>query len=355
MKILSLIGNRPQFIKEAILCQEFKKNNINEIIVNSGQHYDYSMSDIFFKSLNIKKPKYNLKVGSGKHGEMTGKIMTEFEKVLEIEKPDLVLVYGDTNTTLAGAIVAAKMKIKLAHVEAGIRMIPRDMPEEINRVLTDRISDFLFCPSQKSIENLKKEGITKNIFFVGDIMYDLFLKMKPSFSFKTFNKLNLTKNNYVLATLHRDYNVDNKEKLKKILKQFNKINQNIPIVFSLHPRTKKRIDDFKLNKYMKNLITTEPLDYLELMGLLTNSKLIITDSGGLQKESYYANKLGFILMPDAGWTELIDHKYNFLCNENNLFKQVSQKHQILNIKNIYGNGNTGKKIINIIIKKLNEN
>lgn len=350
MKIISLIGNRPQFIKEAILCQEFKKNNINEIIVNSGQHYDYNMADIFFKSLNINKPKYNLQVGSGKHGEMTGKIMTEFEKVLEIEKPDLVLVYGDTNTTLAGALVAAKMKIKIAHIEAGIRMVPKDMPEEINRVLTDRISDFLFCPSQKSIQNLKKEGITKNVFFTGDVLYDLFLKMKSKFSLNTFKKLKLIPNKYILSTLHRDYNVDNKEKLEKILKQLNLINKKIPIVFSVHPRTKKRIEDFKLNRYIENLIITEPLDYLDLMGLLINCKSIITDSGGLQKESYFAGKIGFILMPDAGWTELIDNKYNFLCDENNLYDHVSQDHQTPNIKNIYGNGKSGKKITNIVKK-----
>ncbi len=348
MKIISLIGNRPQFIKEAVLCQEFKKNNINEIIVNSGQHYDQNMSDIFFEILNIKKPKYNLAVGSGKHGEMTGKIMTEFEKIAEKEKPDLILVYGDTNTTLAGAIVAAKMKIKLAHVEAGIRMIPKTMPEEINRVLTDRVSDFLFCSSQKAVKNLKKEGITKNVFFVGDIMYDLFLKMKKSFKYDIFNNLKLLKNNYILTTLHRDYNVDNKKKLKTILIQLNKINEKNPIVFSLHPRTKKMIDQFKLQQYIKNLIITEPLDYLNLMGLLTNSKSVITDSGGLQKEAYFAGKNGYILMPDAGWTELIDHKYNFLCNENNLFENVSKKHSTIKEKQIYGNGKTYQSIINII-------
>jgi len=352
MKIISLIGNRPQFIKEAVLCEEFKKNNINEIIVNSGQHYDYNMADVFFKSLNIKKPKYNLNVGSGKHGGMTGKIMIEFEKVLEKEKPDLVLIYGDTNTTLAGAIVAAKMKIKIAHVEAGIRMIPKNMPEEINRVLTDRISDFLFCPSKKSVENLKKEGIAKNVFFTGDILYDLFLKMKNEFNLTTFKKLKLTPNKFILATLHRDYNVDNKEKLEKILKQLNLINKNIPIVFSLHPRTKKRIDDFNLNKYIKDLTITEPLDYLDLMGLLINCKSVITDSGGLQKESYFAGKTGYILMPDAGWTELIDYKYNFLCDENNLFQKVSQKHIFPNISNLYGNGKTGQKIVDILKNNL---
>jgi len=179
-------------------------------------------------------------------------------------------------------------------------------------------------------------------------MYDLFLKMKKSFKYDIFNNLKLLKNNYILTTLHRDYNVDNKKKLKTILIQLNKINEKNPIVFSLHPRTKKMIDQFKLQQYIKNLIITEPLDYLNLMGLLTNSKSVITDSGGLQKEAYFAGKNGYILMPDAGWTELIDHKYNFLCNENNLFENVSKKHSTIKEKQIYGNGKTYQSIINII-------
>lgn len=176
--------------------------------------------------------------------------------------------------------------------------------------------------------------------------------MKNEFNLTTFKKLKLTPSKFILTTLHRDYNVDNKEKLEKILKQLNLINKDIPIVFSLHPRTKKRIDDFNLNKYIKDLIITEPLDYLDLMGLLINCKSVITDSGGLQKESYFANKNGYILMPDAGWTELIDNKYNFLCNEKNLFQKVSQKHKFPNISNLYGNGKTGQKIVDILKNNL---
>ena len=177
MKIVSLIGARPQFIKESILHREFKKRDVQEIIINSGQHYDYNMSDIFLKSLEIKQPDYNLEVGSGSHGVMTGRIMMEFEKILDKICPDIVLVYGDTNTTLAGALVAVKMKIDVAHIEAGIRMLPKDMPEEINRIVVDRVSTKLFCPSMFAVENLKKEGIEKNVHFVGDVMYDLYLKM----------------------------------------------------------------------------------------------------------------------------------------------------------------------------------
>jgi UDP-N-acetylglucosamine 2-epimerase (non-hydrolysing) len=192
MKIISLVGARPQFIKEAVIHREIKKHkNIREILVHSGQHYDFNMSDIFFEELEIRKPDYFLNVGSGLHGEMTGKIMIEFEKVVINEKPDVILVYGDTNTTLAGAIVAAKLKIPVAHVEAGIRQNPKDMPEEINRVLTDHVSNYLFCPSILAAKNLEKEGISTGVYFVGDVMYDLYLMLQKSFKYDIYNKLNL--------------------------------------------------------------------------------------------------------------------------------------------------------------------
>ena len=237
MKVLSLVGARPQFIKEAVLHKEFKKSGVHEIIVHSGQHYDVNMSDIFFKTLEIKKPDYFLNVKSSLHGEMTGQIMIEFERVLLKEKPDVVLVYGDTNTTLAGALVAAKLKIPLAHIEAGIRMEPKTMPEEINRVLTDRISDYLFCPSELAVQNLKKEGIAKAVHFVGDVMYDLFLKMKPLFKYDLLAKYNLEENEYIITTIHRDYNVDDPVKLEKILKQLSEVANQRKVVLPLHPRT----------------------------------------------------------------------------------------------------------------------
>ncbi|WP_233488444.1 UDP-N-acetyl glucosamine 2-epimerase [Petrotoga sp. 9PW.55.5.1] len=189
MKLISLIGARPQIIKEAILNQELEKEGIEEILVHSGQHYDFNMSDVFFKVLNIKKANYNLGIGSGTHAEMTGKTMIEFEKVVLKERPDIILVYGDTNTTLAGALVGSKLKIPVAHVEAGIRQEPKDMPEEINRVLTDHVSKYLFCPSKLAMNNLKKENIKEGVYFTGDIMYDLFLKMKPYFDESIINKL----------------------------------------------------------------------------------------------------------------------------------------------------------------------
>ena len=356
MKLLSLIGARPQIIKEAILNNEFKKHNVEEILIHSGQHYDFNMSDIFFQSLNVKTPDYNLGIGSGTHGEMTGKIMIEFEKIVMKEKPEVILVYGDTNTTLAGALVGAKLKIPVAHVEAGIRQEPKDMPEEINRVLTDHVSKYLFCPSKLATNNLKKENITEGVFFTGDIMYDLFLKMKPHFDESIINKFNLEENKYIVTTIHRDFNTDNKSNLEAILKELDKISKEIKVVFPIHPRTKKRIEEFDLKQYTKNILMIEPLDYLSMMGLVQKSLFVITDSGGLQKEAYFAGKRAIIVMPDTGWRELTDAGWNILSTPGEIKDKMNC---VINDtidskpKNIYGDGNAGKKIVSYILNDFN--
>ncbi|MBT1247679.1 MULTISPECIES: UDP-N-acetylglucosamine 2-epimerase (non-hydrolyzing) [unclassified Thermosipho (in: thermotogales)] len=348
MKIISLVGARPQFIKEAIIHKELKKYKIKEILVHSGQHYDFNMSDVFFKELDIKNPDYYLNVGSGNHGKMTGKIMIEFEKVVINEKPDVILVYGDTNTTLAGAIVGAKLKIPIAHIEAGIRQEPKDMPEEINRVLTDRISKYLFCSSKLAVENLKKENITNGVHFVGDIMYDLYKIMEPKFKDEILNELKLKESEFIVLTLHRDFNVDNREKLKKILESLNKIAKERQIIFPIHPRTKKRIVEFGLENYLENITIIQPLDYLNLMGLVKNSWKIITDSGGLQKEAYFAKKQAIVLMPDTGWRELVEFGWNKLANENNLYEKTFEETKTIYPKDIYGTGNSRKDILKIL-------
>lgn len=350
MKIISLVGARPQFIKEAVVQRELEKAGIKEVLVHSGQHYDVNMSEVFFKVLNIKRPDYFLNVGSGNHGEMTGKIMIEFEKVVFEEKPDLIIVYGDTNTTLAGALVGAKLKIPVAHVEAGIRQEPKDMPEEINRVVTDHVSTYLFCPTEQSVENLSKEGITKGVFFVGDVMYDLFLMMEKDFKYKIFESLKLFENEYILVTLHRDFNVDNKQKLISILQNLVKINERKKIVFPAHPRTKKRINEFGLESLCKNLLIIEPIDYLNLMGLVKKAWKVITDSGGLQKEAYFAGKQAIVLMPDTGWRELVECGWNRLANEKDLYEKTFEELNADYPKGIYGLGNAAKKIVEIIAK-----
>ncbi len=356
MKIISLIGARPQFVKEAIIHEQINKTEIEEIIVHSGQHYDVNMSDIFFQTLNIKKPDYNMNIGSGTHAEMTGKTMIEFEKVVLKERPDIILVYGDTNTTLAGAIVASKLKIPVAHVEAGIRQEPKDMPEEINRVLTDRISKYLFCPSKLATNNLKKENITEGVYFTGDIMYDLFLKMKPHFDESIIKKFHLEENKYVVTTIHRDFNTDNKSNLEAILKELDKISKEIKVVFPIHPRTKKRIEEFDLKQNTKNILMIEPLDYLSMMGLIQKSLFVITDSGGLQKEAYFAGKRAIVVMPDTGWRELTDAGWNILSRPDEIKDKMNC---VINdtidskVENIYGDGNAGKKIVSYILNDFN--
>lgn len=350
MKIVSLVGARPQFVKEAVLNKEFKKHSqIEEILINSGQHYDYNMAGSFFEKLNIKSPDYNLEVGSCTHAEMTAKIMIAFEKLMCKIKPDQILVYGDTNTTLAGALVGAKLKIPISHVEAGIRMLPKNMPEEINRVLTDRISDYLFCPSKRAVENLEKEGITEGVYFTGDVMYDLFLHLQESFDFKLFKELDLKENDYTLVTLHRDYNVDDPKKLKEILKDLNSLSNINRVIFPIHPRTKKRIKEFKLEKYIEKLDMLDPIDYLSLMALLSKCRNVVTDSGGIQKESYFSNKRAYLFMPDPAWHELVELGINILCEPGKLMYHIEKEKKVKFIKNIYGNGDAGEKIAKILM------
>ena len=349
MKILSIIGARPQFVKEAIIQNKINKyDDIEEIVVHTGQHYDNNMSGVFFEVLNMKKPDYNLGIKASNHGEMTGKMLIELEKIMMKEMPDIVLLYGDTNSTLAGAIAASKLKIKTAHVEAGLRQEPKDMPEETNRVLTDRISTYLFAPSNLGIENLKKEGITQGVYFTGDVMYDIYLKMKPKFDHSLIDDLNLKENNYIMMTLHRDFNVDIPKNLEKILKDVNRLSKEIKVILPIHPRTKKRIQEFGFEDLISNIIIIEPVDYLKLMGLTENCYKVITDSGGYQKEAYFAEKQAVIIMPDTSWRELTDCGLNVLTKEDKIYDNVMKSEKANYIKNIYGDGKAAEKIVSIL-------
>lgn len=349
MKILSIIGARPQFVKEAVVQHEINKyRDIEEVVVHTGQHYDENMSGVFFDVLNMKKPNYNLGILSSKHGEMTGKMLIELETIMMNEKPDIVLLYGDTNSTLAGALAASKLKIKIAHVESGLRQEPKDMPEETNRVLTDRISSFLFVPSSLAVDNLKKEGILNNVFFTGDVMYDIFLKMKPHFDYSLIDELKLRENQFIVMTLHRDFNVDNPQKLSEILKDVNKIAKEIQVVLPIHPRTRKRIDEFKLNEYLSNVTAIHPIDYLKLMGVTEMCYKAVTDSGGYQKEAYFAGKQAVVVMPDTGWRELTESGLNVLSETDMIYNNVMNSKMVPYINNIYGDGNASEKIISIL-------
>ena len=359
-KIISLVGARPQFIKESVINEAVRNANAWEhILVNSGQHYDYNMAGTFLKELNIPVPKHNMGVGSGTHAEQTADAMCKFEKILLQEKPDLVLLYGDTNTTLAGAIVSAKLHIPIAHVEAGPRTYNRLFPEETNRVLTDHISNLLFACTSLNVENLAKESIVSGVHNVGDVMYDLYKKMGKNLSpEKEMQRYSLTENKYIIATIHRDFNTDNKESLKSILTGLSILKKNfgLEVLIPLHPRTRNKIVEFNLDNMLSNLTTTEPLGYMELMSLTQNSAFVITDSGGYQKESYWAGKRGLLTMPQ-GWQEITDTGWHVLLGE---MQNIDWNKEIKNIlqpfeypANIFGDGNAAEKTVKIISSYLN--
>lgn len=322
-KILTILGARPQFIKAAVVSpvlSEFCK----ESILHTGQHFDTNMSDIFFKELSMPAPEYHLNIHGGSHGDMTGRMLMEIEKIIIKDKPDLVLVYGDTNSTLAGALAAVKCNIPIAHIEAGVRSYNRKMPEEINRVLTDQVSDLYFVTSKQAATNLLQEGCkTDNIHIVGDVMFDLALKTKA-----LLNKDSALENkqkDYILVTLHRSENTDNENQLKKCLKLIEKISTIKPIVWVMHPRTEKALKTFNLNIAKNNIHCIEPQGYLEMMQLVQNASAVATDSGGLQKEAFYFKKPCISLRTETEWVELIDAGWNFVLGQEGFQEEVQEK------------------------------
>jgi|SRR5687768_9266853 len=291
-KIISVVGARPNFMKVAPIHFEFAKHKdiVNHLICHTGQHYDQNMSNVFFEELELPKPDFHLGVGSGSHAQQTAAIMVEFEKVLNREMPDLIIVVGDVNSTIACSLVARKMKIPVAHVEAGLRSFDRDMPEEINRILTDAISDYLFVSEPSGMENLKREGISDDRkYLVGNVMIDSLIRNLPKIENSSILKrFNITREQYILATLHRPINVDNKTSLTEILEILNKHAQNHKIIFPVHPRTKANFKNFDLEKIIsQNLIVCDPIGYIDFISLIKNAALIITDSGGIQEESTF--------------------------------------------------------------------
>ncbi|NQV19046.1 MAG: UDP-N-acetylglucosamine 2-epimerase (non-hydrolyzing) [Armatimonadetes bacterium] len=355
MIILSILGARSQFIKAAAVSREIAKHNeITEIIVHTGQHFDKNMSEIFFQQMQIPKPDYNLEINSLSHVAMTGKMLEKIEKVLIKEKPDWVLVFGDTNSTIAGALAAKKLHIKVAHVEAGLRSYNRNMPEEINRVLTDRISDVLFCPTEIAVQNLIAEGFDNSeceIVKSGDVMLDaaLFyseLSQKPNFE---------VPDKFILSTIHRAENTDNLYRLSSILKAFEKISTEIPIILPLHPRTRKIINNLKFEIENSNLRIVVPVGYLEMIWLLQNCSLVMTDSGGMQKEAFFFKKPCVTLRDETEWVELVDNFYNIVAGaDSNIiyssYLEMKNKSLLFDEK-FYGTGNASKIIIRELLKK----
>lgn len=350
IKIVTVVGARPQFIKAATVSRELASlSGFEEVLVHTGQHYDHNMSDIFFEELNIPKPAYNLACGGGAHGAMTGRQLEKIESVLLTERPDLLLVYGDTNSTLAGALAAAKLHIPVAHVEAGLRSYNRNMPEEINRVLTDHASELLFAPTQGARGNLLAEGIKEDgIHVVGDVMYDATLyyssqAKRPSW----YDDVSSSEGGYVLCTIHRAENTDDPFRLGSILEGL--ADSGLPVLLPLHPRTKRRIEELRLS-VAANIHVVPPVGYLEMLWLEGHCRIVATDSGGVQKEAYFHGKPCVTLRDETEWTELVDGGFNRLVGtspERIAESLASFGH--INIKStIYGNGAAAAAVLDVL-------
>jgi UDP-GlcNAc3NAcA epimerase len=357
VKVVTVIGARPQFIKAAAVSRILRKE-CEEILVHTGQHYDANLSDVFFEELEIPKPDYNLGVGSGSHGAQTGRMLEAIEQVLLKEKPDWVLVYGDTNSTLAGALAAVKLHIPVAHVEAGLRSFNRRMPEEINRVLTDHAADLLFAPTKTAVENLKNEGIPSNkIYLVGDVMYDaaLFYGAKAEQKSVILKKLELDSGKYILATVHRAENTDDPARLKAIFEGLIKVSREVPVVLPLHPRTAKALDKINLfDKVKKKIKIIKPVGYLDMVMLEKNARLIVTDSGGVQKEAFFYRVPCVTLRDETEWVELVDLGWNKVVPPRNEKEVAQELRACLNHPGgmeayPYGRGDAAIKIVECLL------
>jgi UDP-GlcNAc3NAcA epimerase len=356
-KIVTVVGARPQFIKGAVLSREIKKHpHVEEVMLHTGQHCDPGMSDRFIEELEMPRPRYNLGIHHLPHGAMTGRMLEEIEKVLLAEQPDRVVVFGDTNSTLAGALAARKLHRKVAHVEAGLRSFNESMPEEINRILTDRMSDILFCPSVAAVKNLQNEGYANlgcKIVNCGDILHDaaLYYGRKSHRYSDIIKKMNLEMDRFVLATIHRAENTDDVLKLKSIVSAFNQINREIQVVVPLHPRTRNVLDK---NGIKPEFTEIEPVGYFDMVEFYKNCKLVMTDSGGMQKEAYFFKKPCLTLREETEWAELVAEGVNVLvgadvdrivegygklCAGNAVFRE-----------GLYGDGNAGELIVNELLR-----
>ena len=348
-KIVTIIGARPQFVKAAVVSREMQ-SQCTEIIVHTGQHYDYELSGAFFQDLAIPEPAYNLGIGSSSHGKQTGEMLARLEETLIAEQPDMVLVYGDTNSTLAGALVAVKLCIPIAHVEAGARNFSLRIPEEVNRIITDRISALLFCATRTSITNLEKEGIHEGVIFTGDVMLDLHARMRGAASddLSILEKLGVAPRQYLLGTVHRPRNTDIDERLCAIFEAFLEIKE--PLVLPLHPRTLKHLKRTGLYERVagaSHIHLVKPLGYLDFMRLELNARLIVTDSGGVQREAYFCQCPCVTLFHNTAWPETVKDGWNLLVDADKaqILTAVRDFQPTRPQRNVFGDGNAGAKIV----------
>jgi UDP-GlcNAc3NAcA epimerase len=351
MKFITILGARPQFIKAAPVSRELRKDH-QELIIHTGQHYDKNMSDIFFEELHIPKPDYHLGIGSASHGKQTGEMLAKIEEILLEEKPDYVLVYGDTNSTLAGALAAAKLHILVVHVEAGLRSFNKKMPEEVNRIMTDHVSEFLFCPTGTAVQNLHNENLEHNVINVGDVMYDAVVYNRQLAEEKStiLEKHNLTSKGYHLITVHRAENTDNEANITSILDAFSEIEKLK--VWPIHPRTKHIIEKYGINlSDIPNLLVIEPVGYLDMLKLESNASKILTDSGGVQKEAYFVEVPCVTLREQTEWVETLNEEANILVGtDKRKIIEAVQKQVNPVYKDYFGDAEAAKKMVNEFLK-----
>jgi UDP-GlcNAc3NAcA epimerase len=359
-KVMTVIGARPQFMKCAPVSEYLREVAV-EILVHTGQHYDDCMSEVFFRDLKIPQPDYNLGIGSGSHGHQTGKILEAVEDLLEVEKPNAVLVYGDTNSTLAGALAASKVHIPVAHVEAGLRSFNRRMPEEINRVITDHISSLLFCPTKTAVNNLTREGVTQGVSLIGDVMYDALCRNLETAEKQSsaLQRHGIRPKEYFLATVHRPENTDNATNLQSIASALVELaNSTAPVIFPVHPRTRTRLMDAAKNIDCSGLLLVEPVSYLDMLMLEKNAAAILTDSGGVQKEAFWLSVPCLTLREETEWIETVEAGWNFVVGADKSaiidcakgiggkFSQVSCSSE---------DGHAAERIVSVLAKKYSLN
>jgi UDP-GlcNAc3NAcA epimerase len=357
-KIVTIVGARPQFIKAAPVSRLLReKSSLKEVLLHTGQHYDDKMSQIFFDELELARPDYNLNIGSSSHGKQTGEMLASIEEILLQEKPSRVLIYGDTNSTLAAALAATKLHIPIAHVEAGLRLFDQRVPEEVNRLIADQLSDILFSPTDLAVKNLRREGIAESrIHQIGDVMYDVALQYGDKAEQKSsiLQRLKVDKKNYVLATLHRPENVDNKQRLETIFRAMRLVSEQIPVVFPVHPRTYKMLLAFNLmDQLPSNLKLIDPLGFLDMLMLEKHASVIATDSGGVQKEAFFHRVPCVVLYETTVWEELVDLGWNRVLlpvDSGNIADALIQARSIVGCQNAtpYGDGSASRRIVELL-------